>query len=205
MIGLIPFLVDDFMARQYGDPVRRETLVSLNMAPDFSFNIAQAYDDELCRRVITAMALRIGLPFPVLYDRLGEHFLNWILTNLGGMFEDIAETIGFLCRLPAIYNSFGGSVVGAGLPGVSELVTVRRSGQRLRMTYQSQARFAEFFVSFMKAVGQHFDQPISITIVAGDVDAPFCIFDVEVTGREQISRQPVASGTPLESASAHAG
>lgn len=204
MIGLIPFLIDDFMISQCGRSARNEVLIAESLPADFSFSIAQLYEDDLCRRVITAMAIRIALPLPDLYDRLGTHFLAWIHEHLGGMFAGATDTTRFLHRLPAIYNSFGGSAAGAGLPGAVDLVTIRPAGSHLRVTYQSQQRFAAFFASFMKAVARHFNEPIAIEIVAGGLDAVYCVFDVAV-GEAARSPHHEPEGAALENAFHHAG
>jgi hypothetical protein len=188
MIGLIPFLVDSFMTEHCGVDERRECLATCNLPAAFAFSIAQTYDDDVCRAVITAMVARLGLPLETLYDRLGVYFLNWIRTNLGGFFTGANDTSAFLLRLPVVYNSFAGSARDAGLPGAPELVSVRQFDDLLRVTYQSQARFAAFYASFMKAVAAHFDQTVIIEIVAGDLDAPFCVFDVTVHPHRQVSK-----------------
>lgn len=180
MIGLIPYLVDRFATEQYGNDVRQDVLRGLDLPADFEFGIARPYDDDLCRRVITGMVLRLGIPPSTLYDRLGLYFLDWIHENLAGTFDGANDTAAFLMRLPTIYNSFGGSASNTGLPGSASLVTVRRFDDRLRVTYQSQARFAEFYASFMKAVAAHYRESVTVTVVAGDIDAPFCVFDVTV-------------------------
>ncbi len=180
MIGLIPFLVDSFTTEHCGADERRECIAACNLPADFSFSIAQSYDDDVCRAVITTMVARLGLPLETLYDRLGTHFLSWIHTNLGGFFTGANDTSAFLLRLPMVYNSFAGSARDAGLPGAHELVSVRQFDDLLRVTYQSQARFAAFYASFMKAVAAHFDQTVTIDIIAGDLDSPFCVFDVTV-------------------------
>ncbi|MGC9270871.1 heme NO-binding domain-containing protein [Acidiphilium sp.] len=178
MIGLIPFLVDNFTANELGDDARQDLLATLDLPADFTFSIARNYDDDLCRRVITLMVIRLGLPMTILYDRLGEYFLGWMLEHMGGVFAGAADTATFLTRLPTVYNSFGGSARDAGMHGSSDLVAVRRFGDRLRVTYQSQSRFAAFYASFMKAVAAHFNESVTIAIVAGDIEAPFCVFDV---------------------------
>ncbi|HQT83330.1 MAG: hypothetical protein B7Z58_00520 [Acidiphilium sp. 37-64-53] len=178
MIGLIPFLVDRFTTSHCGGDARQTILTACGQPPDFEFNIAQTYDDDLCRTVITAMAARTGLTVPDLYDRLGVFFLDWLAENLGSLFVGAEDTASFLMRLPIVYNSFAGTARGSGLQGAFEVVSVRPNGDHLRVTYQSQARFAGFYASFMRAVAAHFKQPIAINILAGDLDSPFCVFDV---------------------------
>ncbi|MCW8308274.1 heme NO-binding domain-containing protein [Acidiphilium sp. PA] len=180
MIGLIPFLVDRFTTAHCGAEVRRTILAACDLPPDFEFGIAQTYDDDVCRTVITAMAARTGLSLPDLYDRLGHFFLAWLAENLGGLFTGAEDTASFLMRLPIVYNSLAGTARGSGLQGASEVVSVRQHGERLRITYQSQASFASFYASFMRAVASHFGQSIDVTILAGDLEGPFCVFDVAV-------------------------
>lgn len=178
MIGLIPFLVDRFTTTHCGADARQTILAACDLPSDFEFGIAQTYDDDLCRTVITTMAARTGLTLPDLYDRLGVFFLAWLAENLGGLFAGAEDTASFLMRLPVVYNSFAATARGSGLQGASEIVSVRANGDRLRVTYQSQAAFASFYVSFMHAVASHFGQSIDVSILAGDLDAPFCVFDV---------------------------
>jgi hypothetical protein len=180
MIGLIPFLVDRFTTEHCGPDERQTILATCDLPADFSFSVAQTYDDDLCRQVITAMVAQIGLPLATLYDRLGRYFLCWLHANLGGFFAGASDTSAFLLRLPTVYNGFAGSARGAGLPGAADLVTVRQFDDLLRVTYQSQARFAAFYASFMRAVADHFQQDVSIAIVAGDLEAQFCVFDVTI-------------------------
>lgn len=180
MIGLIPFLIDNFTAERCGGEARGKLLEALDLPADFAFSIAKTYDDDLCRRVITAMVVQLGIPLATLYDQLGEYFLAWIHDNLAGIFTGANDTAAFLMRLPTIYNSFGGSARNAGIQGSADLVAVRRFADRLRVTYQSQSRFAAFYASFMKAVADHFNQSVTIAVVGGDIDAPFCVFDVVI-------------------------
>jgi hypothetical protein len=180
MIGLIPFLVDRFTTTHYGADARQTILTACDLPSDFEFSIAQTYDDDLCRTVITAMAARTGLALPDLYDRLGNSFLTWLTQNLGGLFAGAEDTASFLMRLPNVYNSIAGTARDSGMQGVSDVVSIRPTGDHLRVTYQSQARFAAFYASFMRAVAAHFGQSIDISTRAGDLDAPFCVFDVAI-------------------------
>lgn len=184
MIGLIPFLVDDFAVAKIGRDRHAEIIKSLDLPGDFTFNIIQHYDDELCRRYMSAMVVGVAMPLPVVYDWLGVHFLNWMRSNLDGLFAAADTTEAILMRLPAVYNSIGGTAHEAEMPGSHELVSVRRFDDRLRVTYQSRARFAAFYASFMKAVAAHFNETIEIAVVAGDIDAPFCVFDVTISQSE---------------------
>lgn len=180
MIGLIPFLVDGFMTERCGADERAKVLAGLDLPADFTFSIAKPYDDDLCRGVITGMVMRLGIQPALLYDELGRYFLTWIHDNMSGVFDGATDTAAFLMRLPTIYNSFGGSARDAGMPGTADLVSVRRFDDRLRVTYQSQSRFAQFYASFMRAVAAHFGQSARITVVAGEIEAPFCVFDVVI-------------------------
>lgn len=183
MIGLIPFLIDRFATEHCGPERRALVFAALDRPPGFTFKVAKLYDDDFCRDVITGLVAQIGLPMDQLYDHLGRYFLAWLHDNLGAVFADATDTATFLTRLPAIYNSFGGTMAEAGMAqsrGSRDLVSVRRSGNRLTVTYRSRMRFAEFYASFMRAVAVHYDDAVTISVVAGSLESAHCVFDVTV-------------------------
>lgn len=178
MLGLIPFLVDDFVTGQIGPDARATAMLAAGFPANFAFDFTRDYDDAVCRNAIVALTVALRMPMPRLLDRLGVHFLEWFDTAMPGLFDDVSDTTEFLLRLPAFYNSIGATARGSTMPGSLELVSTRNLDGRLRVTYQSRNRFARLYVSFIRAVAARFGETASISVVAGDLEAPYCVLDV---------------------------
>lgn len=183
MIGLIPFLVDDFVTGRIGPDARDQAFAAAGFPAGFTFDFSRDYDEATCRNAIVALTMALRMPLPALYDHLGVHFLNWLVTSMPGLFTDVADTREFLLRLPAIYNSIGGSVRDSAMPGSPELVSARSLDDgRLQITYQSRNRFAALYAGFIRAVAARFGDTVTIEVAAGNIDAPFCVLDVTIAG-----------------------
>ncbi|MCU0683794.1 MAG: heme NO-binding domain-containing protein [Polyangiaceae bacterium] len=105
MIGLIPKLLVDFVAREGGEGAAERALICAGVAPERHYRLDSPYDDGEVQRLWAACVAELGLSPCDFEQRFAVYFGEDARQRWPAWFRLSSSARAFLLRQPAIHNS----------------------------------------------------------------------------------------------------
>jgi|GEM_PF-482601 len=164
MLGLIQKVLLD-LVREEGGPVAVAAVREAAGVPaERDFRIGVNYDDDECRRLVTAAQAHFGLSEAALWDRYADTFFADALSRWPAWFEMSESARALLERQPVIHNCFASGLrdSDARRAVVDKFRVAEGAPDELVVTYRSPNPFSGLYVALARWVLRHFGEEAEI-------------------------------------------
>ncbi|MEL6229534.1 MAG: heme NO-binding domain-containing protein [Cyanobacteria bacterium J06627_3] len=164
MYGLINRAIQDMVCEHHGNDVWNQVKAKANVE-DSRFLVLHAYPDDLTHRLVKAASDVLGLSSSEIMQAFGQYWIEY--TGKAG-YQELMEMAGetlpdFLHNLDELHTR-----VGVQFPQLKppEFDCTQHDETTIELHYQSSRQgLAPMVVGLVQGLGEHFQQPVSITQV----------------------------------------
>jgi hypothetical protein len=168
MYGMVNRAIGEMVITDVGEDAWEAVKASAGVAVDI-FVIDDAYPDHMTFALLAAASERLGISLPEIMRKFGIH---WVMVTARRDYEDLLLAGGqslreFLCYLPSLHER-----VSRVLPQLDPPVfwCSDLTERSVHLHYRShRTGLTDFVEGLLLGLGQYFQTPVEVSIVAGKV------------------------------------
>ena len=163
MLGLMPKVLMELVANNYGMEAVAEVKRRAGCEDDAQFRINEVYDDETWRRIVVAGTEVLNCSPEALEEEYAKYFLKDAQRRWPEWFKMSSSAREFLERHPVVHNNFADAVRDTrARDQIKDKFRIEKFDDKIVTHYRSPNKHCHLYISLAQEVLRHYEDEAAI-------------------------------------------